>query len=108
MAYMNETRIEYLERNIAEVRAQRDLLQNKPWGASIAEEDSRLWNLERAMSKELSELRPYHAVQNGSGWIIEHNGNFVEGETEDSWLTFPTAAQANAWINDQTAFEVAA
>ena len=29
-----ETRVQYLERRIAEVRDQRDLLQNKPWGVS--------------------------------------------------------------------------
>ena len=29
-----ETRVEYLERSIAEVRDQRDLLQNKPLGVS--------------------------------------------------------------------------
>lgn len=94
----SETRVEYLERNIEELRAERSLLQNKPWGVSISDEDNRLYALQRRLQSELDEIRPYHAVRNGQSYVVAHKGMFVFDQSGENWLTFETLDQANAWI----------
>jgi len=54
--YENETREEYLERNIAEVRTQRNILQNSSW-EKVQRYDPALRRSEQLMSLELKELR---------------------------------------------------
>ncbi len=54
--YENETREEYLERNIAEVRYQRNILQNSSW-EKVQRYDPALRRSEQLMSLELKELR---------------------------------------------------
>ena len=95
-----ETRAQYLERRIAEVRDQRDLLQNKPWGVSISAEDDRLYAIEQRLTTELHEIRPYAIVENGSTFIVSHKGMFVLDEAGENWLTFETADQAQAWMSE--------
>jgi hypothetical protein len=95
-----ETQVEDLERNIAAVRTQRSLLQNKPWGVSISAEDDRLRSLEQHITAELHEIRPYSIVENGPAFIVAHKGMFVLDDAGENWLTFETADQAQTWISE--------
>ena len=54
--YENETREEYLERNLAEVRMQRNIMQNSSW-EKVQRYDPALRRSEQIMSLELKELR---------------------------------------------------
>ncbi|WP_420010621.1 hypothetical protein [Tateyamaria sp.] len=98
--HTTETQVEYLEQNIAEVRTQRSLLQNKPGSVSISAEDDRLRSLEQRMTAELHEIRPYSIVENGPGFIVAHKGMFVLDDAGENWLTFETTDQAQAWITE--------
>ena len=94
-----ETQVEYLERNIAEVRTQRDLLLNASW-EKIQRDAPPLRQLEQRMTAELHEIRPYSVVEHGPAFIVAHKGMFVLDDTGNNWLTFETADQAQAWITE--------
>jgi hypothetical protein len=105
--YIAETRIEYLERNIAEVRTQRSLLQNSSF-EKIQREDPKLHQLEQGMVSELNEIRPYKVVPNGTVYVVAHMGQFVRDETGLNWLTFDAPEPAQNWINAARTFPMAA
>ena len=94
-----ETQVEYLERNIAEVRTQRSLLLNASW-EKVQREDPALCRLEQRMTAELHEIRPYSVVTHGPAFIVAHKGMYVVDDTGENWLTFETAHQAQAWITE--------
>ncbi|KAJ03310.1 hypothetical protein [Sulfitobacter mediterraneus] len=96
----DETRVQYLERNIAEVAEQRRVLQNAPLGVSISENDAELAAMEKVMRAELDKLRPYSVAENGSKFVVAHNGMFITDESGDKFLSFDTVKQAEAWIDE--------
>ena len=95
-----ETKIEYLERNIAETRMQRGLLQNKSCIVAFSEEDNRLRKLQQRLTAELHKIRPYKIVKNGPVFIVDFKGMTVFDDAGENWLTFRSVDQAQAWIDE--------
>jgi hypothetical protein len=105
--YATETRADYLERNIAEVRTQRSFLLNSSWD-KIQRDDPHLQKLEASMTAELNEIRPYRVVPNGPKFVVAFEGDFIRDETGKNWLLFDTADLAQSWIDDALLQAVAA
>lgn len=95
----HETRADYLRRNIAEVRYQRNMLQNRSRLDIV--EDSRLRRVEQTMRLELHEIEPWQVHEHGPHWIVAHKGMFVTDPNSKDWLYFDTPAAAEAWIDQQ-------
>lgn len=106
MPYDNETRVEYLERNIAEVRAAIREEIHRSHNGTFSDERIRLEGLARRMTAELNAIRPFKPVKNGPSWVVAFNGKFITDEAGE-YLTFPTEAQAQRYINGLTVGEVA-
>lgn len=101
-----ESRVQYLERNIAEVRTQRSLLQNVSW-ETAKRRDPELQRLEESMTAELEELQPYRVVPNGPVFVVSYKGNFVRNQAGDDFLYFKDAPEAERWIDAQTSLVAA-
>ncbi|MEL7398218.1 MAG: hypothetical protein AAFN44_17795 [Pseudomonadota bacterium] len=98
MAYdlSSETRIEYLERNIAEISLEIRILSNASW-EKVKRERPGLERQRQKLVSELNEVCPYKIEQNGNKFIVAHKGMFVCGD-DGAWLSFDSMKSAQAWI----------
>lgn len=91
-----ETRIEYLERNIAEIDLARSMLQNR--SHLDCDEDDRLRLNQQRMRSELHSIRPYTTAEVAGGWVVAHRGMFIKDG--NAWMLFETEAAAQEWISN--------
>jgi hypothetical protein len=94
-----ETRIEYLERNLREVRREAHLLENRCSGNRYYEYSRELRDQAHKIRKELHELRPFEIVEDDKCFIVAHKGMFALNDAGE-FLTFEDKSSASAWVND--------
>lgn len=85
-----ETRAEYLRRNIRETADHAHSLGVDHWRYDDLRKN------EKVMRQELHEVEPFSISPNGPVWCVSHKGMFVMNG--DDFLYFKTERAAAAWI----------
>lgn len=99
---LEETRIEYLQRNLREVRgAMNDEIYRSRAGIPT-ERHGELKKLERSMQAELDAIAPYQVQANGPLFCVVHDGDFIRWEPTGEFRWFLRREDAEAWIDENS------